>query len=287
MSKYQLDLSKSLRSFTDLKDWQNRLLYIGGAYFLMVFGWIIISVVFIIPVLGIFIGCILGVALFIFSIAFSFYIEGYRLELIAAVSKGQGMETVHFNTNFTERMVKGFWILSARQLYLLPIIILMILSFMPAFIGIISSPSTYMTSCSGVNPCSHTDSTATLLTITSSLLFYVTILVGIVYQAFVRYVIEPGMMIAYLKDGKFGSMFKLKEIWRFDKRNWENLLLYLAMTMLIGFVMSFVISIAGVLIFLCVGIFLLPVVLGFQLAYQLHFDSYVIGELARNDKSHS
>ena len=289
MLKFQLDLGKSLRSFIDMKDWQNRLLFTGGAYMIMIFGWIVASVVFLIPLLGIFLGCFLTIVLLVFSIAFSFYIEGYRLELITAASKGQSMESVHVNTNYQERIIKGFWILSARQLYLLPIIILSILSFMPAVIGILSSPSAYMATCAGTAPCSHSsiDTTASLLTITSSILFYVVILLGIVYQAFIRYVIEPGMIIMYLKEGTFGSMFKLKQIWRFDKRNWENLLIYLAMTMIIGFVMSFVVSIAGLLVFLCIGIFLLPVVLAFQLTYTLHFDSYVIGEFAKNDKNHS
>ena len=286
MKSKQLDVTTSLRSFFDLKDWQNRTLFFGGIYFLILLVLFVSQIIFIIPFLGWILGCFLLIGMMLASMAFGLYFEGYKLDIVRAVSQGKSMESVVYNSDYQRRIINGLKVTVATFIYLLPVVIIMSLSLAPLMFGsfvfgVSDAP------CAGSNvPCAGdgTNSAAVLLAVLSSLFFYLAIFGMIIYQFVFRYTIQPGMLILFNREGKFSAMFRLREIMHFCRKNWVNLLLYLAITLIVGFIAGTLQIIAFFSLFICIGIVLLPIVLAVQITYQQHLDGFVIGEIDRLDR---
>jgi hypothetical protein len=277
---------KSARAFFDLKDWQSRVFFFGGIYFLILFISIAGQFIFIIPFVGWIIGCFLALAVTIGSIAFWLYFEGYKLDVIEAVSRGKSMDTISYNSEYQKRIINGFKISLANFIYFLPMLLLIIISIAPLLIASFTFGFNESNCVSTEIGCvQETDPGSVILGLTSTVFFYVVIIVAVLYQFIFRYTVQPGMLVMFNRHRTFSAMFRFGEILRFAKRNASNLLLYLAISLLVGFIMGMAQLVGVFTLFICIGIILLPIILAIQIVYTQHLDSAVIGEMDRIDKA--
>ncbi|MFQ5493661.1 MAG: DUF4013 domain-containing protein [Candidatus Dojkabacteria bacterium] len=281
-----IDIGASITHFFELKDWVNRTLFIGGFLAIIIAVSFFMSFLFIIPIIGWIIGCFLTVVVIIGSLLYAAYLEGYKLELIKAISTGKSMETVSIAANYSMRFKKGAILMLANFIYVLPIVLLYVIGFGLMFAPLIltgtsTASDVLMDDTSGAAAADAVGGTAIIF---SSLLFYLIIFIGIIYQMLQQYMIYPPMIIQYVKKGTFGSMFEWGVMWEFMKNNWVNMLIYAVLTFGAGIVLWFANMIGVFTLLICIGFILLPIIWAVGTVYILHLQAHMLGQMARGSK---
>lgn len=269
--KIHLDLAVVLKEFFELKDWKNRSLYIGGIYTLIsaifwgyyFFG----SMLLAIPLLGIILFIIPMLLIGVFMMAFSAYLVGYRLDVAQAYRSGQSIEEVDYMGSYSTRLKKGILLASAQFIYTLPVVLVLAIG----YVGILFSAVAIQD-----NPYSGSESLAFLGMIFSALI----LCVGIAVQMTIQMLLVPMLQANYVKNNNFAKLFDLGYMWKLVKENWMDSILIWAIMSLINFIIIAATYFSGFLILLCIGLFVLPVVMAISTVYRQHVQARLVGELA-------
>ncbi|MDD3647108.1 MAG: DUF4013 domain-containing protein [Candidatus Dojkabacteria bacterium] len=275
-TKQTIDIEKSLKSFFELPDWVERSLMLGGVYaalYIIYFGLIFI---FIIPFIGWIIGCLGFIVIFFVAMAFWIYTIGYKYELIQAEMSDKPFDDIKIFENYKERLTHGGKIYVGNLIYSIPVIILYFIGYALMFLpmGILGSVG-------------ETDNEALgLLALPSMglmLIGYLPLGIALLYQMFQAFFITPTITALYVKEQSISAMLKFKNVWAFIRANFVNLLLLMALTMGIGFVLYFASMISMFLVIICIGIILFPAVLGIGATYVIHMQASIIGQIAKQN----
>jgi len=113
---------------------------------------------------------------------------------------------------------------------------------------------------------------------------YIPMFIAWFYVMFQQYFMYPAMIYLYTKKQTISTMLKVSKIWDFIKKNFINLLLYAAILFGVGLVFTFIVTISSFLIILCIGIFILPIVLVVGITYFTHVQAHLLGQLCKLDK---
>lgn len=287
MENKDIDISKSLRHFFDLKDWQARAVFFGGVYvliFVASFALTFISFfVRIIPIVGWILSCFFSLAPAVFSFVFYLYVEGYRVDVIKAVASKQSVEAVAYNADYIRRVKAGVKIFLANLVYYLPLMVIVVIAFFfmfgSTFLVATTTPSDYS---SGARD--SVSAVGAFGVLGTSLLFYAVIFLGIIYQTIVTYIINPPMYVFFSRKGTVRSMLQFGGIWLFIKKNWMNMLIYAAITFGVAFVSGMLLLVSVFSIIVCIGIILFPVVYALTTTYIIHLQADMLGQLSALDK---
>jgi hypothetical protein len=194
-----------------------------------------------------------------------FILNGYFYEILRALSREEDVTEIKINRFDILRIKHGAKITGATLVYNLPTIIVYMIvyavSWWPMMTGENSTNSPWMS----------------LL----MLIIWIPFMLVLVYQFLVNYAVMPSMLVNYCKTEKFVSMFAWKEMFGIVKRNIMNILLYVAITMIAGIAFSFVYTISMFLVFLVVGILLMPVVAGIWELAKGHAQMSLLSEIVK------
>lgn len=269
--KIHLDLAVVLKEFFELKDWKNRSLYIGGIYTLfsaIFWGYYFFgSMLLAIPLLGIILFFIPMLLIGVFMMAFSAYLVGYRLDVAQAYRSGQSIEEVDYMGSYSIRLKKGILLASAQFIYTLPVVLVLAIG----YVGILLSVTAFQN-----NPFASNESPALLVMIFSALI----LCVGIAVQMTIQMLLVPILQANYVKNNNFAKLFDLGYMWKLVKENWMDSILIWAIMSLINFIIITATYFSGFLILLCIGLFVLPVVMAISTVYRQHVQARLVGELA-------
>jgi hypothetical protein len=271
--KIHLDLAVVLKEFFELKDWKQRSLYLGGIYTLIsaiFWGYYVMgSMLMAIPILGIFLFFIPIGLIAIFMMAFYVYLVGYRLDVAEAYRSGNSIEEVDYMGNYSVRLKKGVILGSAQFVYSLPIIIFLVIGYAGLLFSVVSIQET---------PYYGSESLAFF-----GMLFSVLILcLGAVLQMAIQLLIVPILHANFLKYNDFSKLFDFGYMWKLIKENWLDSVLIWAIMSLLNFIIVSATYFSGFLVFLCIGLFVLPVVIAISTVYRQHVQARLVGELAKH-----
>lgn len=266
-----LDIAAAIKHFFELPDWKQRSLYFGGAYLIAVVVYIIAIFLFMIPLVGCFIGFGLILLVFIYFILFTLFIQGYMYDLVKVIAKDEDPQSVLLLDKYKERIKHGFKITLANLVYFLPIIILNIVAYGLIFLILPLLESSNF----------DVSVVAGLWMGLSMIGMYVIMGVSFIYQMLQVFFVYPASLYIYFSEGTLKAMLDIPRVWKFIKDNVFNLLIVSAIIFGAGMMFYFASFIAGVLIFLCIGIILVPIVYGIGGTWILHTYSHLLGQLFR------
>lgn len=269
----QIDVEKAIRSFIDLPDWQERTLVLGGLMFGLMLLYILLFISSLIPLIGFVAICLLVFVFPILAIFVNFYIDGYKLELVDALVKGKSMQTVPVSDNYSDRIFAGAKLGVANLFYNIPLIILYVVGYFLFFAPILLLAASSSTGNEG------TEAVAAVSFLGSTILFYVFILIGWVWQMFQTFVIYPVMFIMYRKERSLGAAVKVGGLMSFVRNNAMSILLYTLIMFGFSLVFGIIISVSAFTVFLCVGIVLLPIVFALGMSYSIHLQAELLAQM--------
>lgn len=265
-----LDISTSLTFFFKLKDWKRRILYIGVIpTFTMLFFSIgiflsLIPITIILRIIG---GIVILFAALI-SILHQVYVLGYLIEIMISVSKNQSIEKINVSKFTSKRLKRGGKVMLAQQIYNLPVILVSLLSYFLIF-----SPIIFINTTDEENPL------VVIFSIIAILVFIIIMIISSVYQMFYATFIFPSSIYSFITNESFKSLFNFKLIKSFIKYNWKNLIYFTLILIGMGMIFNFIYMINYFLIFLCIGIFLLPIILSVGSTYIGHTIAHILGQI--------
>lgn len=272
--KVKLDTNQIFTEFFKLRDWKARSLGIGGLYLLVVL--ILIFTTF--PIVFFGMGEVLLVALMIvFLILFSsicflilqFYLAGYKLDIISVMNDNKEVENVPYLSDFGRRIIQGFKLSFSRGVYIL---IPTLFTFLGSFI---SSFSESFVATSGE---SMSEGFWGLL-----IIGYAVSGIGAILQFLTRLFFYPLLTARFVaNDYRIGDTVNLSQVMNTMKLNIKELLIIGGLIFLTQFVFLIAFYMSGLLIFLCVGLFLFPVVLSVGTVYLQHFEARVVSNLVNS-----
>jgi len=274
-----IDVIESLKYFFKLNDWIERCLLIGGTPLIGIVIYLISFLFAFIPAIGPCIFCCLLTLLALAGIAYGVYLTGYKYALIKALVSDKNVEEIKVFDNINERFKKGLKILLGNLVYISPLIIAYIISylimFVPIFLGNI------------FNDNNQTDKSiiSNIFAFSSFIMLfisYIPMFLGWVYQVFFQYFLKPSSVVIFSKDKKIRSMLNFKECWQFLKSNFVNLLSLLAVNICLSLIFGILLTTSMVLIFICIGIVIIPILVAFFTTYILHIQAHLIGQLIKN-----
>ncbi len=272
--KSTIDIKKAIENFFKLPDWAMRVLMIGGPVVLGVTMYYIGSFLAIIPFIGMVISCFVSIAVFAFYIIYQIFIKGYQYDLIKTVAENKNVEFVAVYDFSSERMTNGLKLILATIIYNIPTVALYAFAFTAIFLGMFLLPNS-------------SDSSQGLLSTTGGIIamiaFLVLILFAIVYQLICQFVLIPSATYLYHKHQNITSMFKFRELWTFIKSNSMNLILFGAVSFGISIAFSVLYLISSLLILVCIGILIFPVVWAFQMTFLPHVKAHMLGQMCREN----
>jgi hypothetical protein len=268
MAKKNINIMESLSHFFRLPDWQDRCLKLGGVYAGLTALNMIIGIATAIPFIGIFCSFFqFGISILVFI--FGIYLQGYRYEVTKAYVSNSKIEDIKPLDRYVERFATGLQLLLCNLVYSMPAIILYLIAIGTFFIPFIFDSSLES---SGGLP----DGLVFALIVTA----FIPVMLGILWQSLVEYFIVPAVTNEFLKEESLAAMFRLKNVWKFIRRNVLSLLIYLAISIVLGGILAILYLTSWLLVFLCIGIFLLPVLMAITIPYMAHFQAHVIAQMA-------
>ncbi|MBN2101083.1 hypothetical protein JW710_04320 [Candidatus Dojkabacteria bacterium] len=297
--KTTVDIKEAFNSFFGLPDWKNRVFMLGG-YGLVVFLLFIAStVMFFIPILGWLIGGLSLLIVIAGILVTSVVITGYRQDLVDAAASSRDASNVKLFSFAQERLRKGFHLCLARIVYSLPIIFGYIMIYVVMIGAIIltdsSSSDSYDNNYYDNNYYYNNDygyyeedTTTTEEDVASMIAFIFMWAVSIILipiQLVVTYIIDPTLFAQYSKYQSLASLFKLKDMWGFFKRNIINYLVYFGITLGMAFAANFVVMAAYVSVILLIGVVLLPLAAAFASLVFTHVQANMLGQMVEMDSA--
>lgn len=271
--KIHLDLAVVLKEFFELKDWKNRSLYIGGIYTLITaifwgyyfFG----SMLLAIPLLGIILFFIPMLLIGVSMMAFSAYLVGYRLDVAQAYRSGKSIEEVDYMGSYSIRLKKGILLACAQFIYTLPVVLLFAIGYGGILFSVVAMQESLY-------------SGSESLTFLGMLFSALILCVGAVVQMIIQMLLVPILHANYVKNNDLAKLFDFGYLWKLVKENWMDSIFIWAIMSLINFLIVSAVYLSGFLVILCIGLFLLPLVLAISTVYKQHVQARLIGELANH-----
>jgi len=273
-NKKHIDVLQSLKYFFSLKDWIERTLSIGAIHITLIVLYLFSFFLSLIPIIGPFLCCFAYLFIVVIAILYAVYILGYKYALIEAIKSKNNIENVKFFNNIDKNFKKGFKLILGNLFYAVPLVLIYIFTYslmlLPYIIlGIQSESSDFNTSF------------ASSILLVTSLVSYIPLIIAWIYQLFLNYFIHPSLLYLFSQNGKIRDMFNISKCWEFIKANLLNLLVYFAISTAISMCTGFAILLSMLLCLLCIGIFLLPVVMILTVSYSLHVQAHMIGQLIK------
>lgn len=275
-----IDIKEAFTHFFALPDWKTRCIYLGIPTVITLFFYFISTLFMLIPIVGIFVCAGSFLLMMILLVIYGMYISGYSYEIAEAVLSDKAIEDIKVNENIKGRISIGFRLLLASLVYAIPIIILYIIGYAMIFLPMILL---------GVEegsdgPESTANGILSLFSIILMFVGYIPLILTWVYQIFLQFFIFPAIMNQYIKYSSFESLLSFRDIWKFIKANFINLLIYFAV--MLGSYMLFSVAtwISMALILLCVGLILLPILMAVFTSYFVHLQGYMIGNIIKLSK---
>lgn len=272
MKSLNLDLITAFKSFFKLKDLATRTLILTGVYFLGFIIVIISILIFLVPTLGSFLGCLAISVSVIFFILFSAFLKGYKFDLIKSSLDGNSIEDVKLETFTKTRINNSIKISLAFFIYQIPSIILYVLAFILMFLP-------YIILGEDIN---ENDNPTAILGIILSIIPFC---LAWIYQMLQKFILCPNFFNLYYKNKEKITLFDSKKTINFIKLNWLNLITYSLILYVIQMGISLITNISFYLIFICIGLVIHPLVSAFVTLFQNHFEANLIGQMIKNDKS--
>lgn len=277
--KVKIDVQKSIEYFFKLPDWKMRAAVIGGVPMLWMVAYLMVWVLFMIPFIGWILAIILIIVSIVLAVGFTFYLFGYKYDLMKSIvkqEKAPKLEFKDFNQDIMPRVKHGFTLWVSQVAYYLPVIFLYVVGYVAMFIPIfLARPTVHVY----YDPSSTGAPAASLV---GMLIFFVFFGVAALAQLFVQFCLEPYIYFQYYQEQSFSSVFNFKGIWPFVKQNVEPLIIYVALTFGFAFVFSMAAMLTSLTIFLCIGVILLPIVYAVGIAYFIHMQANILGQMIRN-----
>lgn len=271
--KIHLDLAKVLKEFFELSDWKLRSLYLGGMYTLVsgifwlfyLFG----SMLLAIPFFGIILFFVPIIFIGICLIIIALYLSGYKLDLAEAYRSGNSIEAVKYMGNYSERVKKGVILASAQFIYGLPVFIILAVGYLGLLFSVVSIQ----------NHRAYGDESIALL---GMLLSVFVLCIGMIIQMVIQLLVMPILQANFVKNNNFAKLFDFGYIWKLVKENWMDSILIWAIMSLLNFIIITATYFSGFLVILCIGLFVLPVVMSISAVYRQHVQARLVGELAKH-----
>ena len=202
-------------------------------------------------------------------LAFTVYLVGYRLDVAEAYRSGNSIEAVDYMGSYSIRLKKGMLLASAQFVYSLPVIFVLAIGYVGLLFSVVSIQE---------NPYYGRESLAFL-----GMIFSVLILcLGVVLQMIIQVLIVPILHANFLKNNDFSKLFNFSYMWNLIKENWLDSVLIWAIMSLLNFIIVSATYLSGFLVFVCIGIFVLPIVLAISTVYRQHVQARLVGELAKH-----
>jgi len=262
MLKKSIDINQAFRHFFDTTNWKVNSAIIGGALlFINALSYAFGFISALLDAQGdeyMFISMIVKYLATPFSMVVSIYFSGYSLELIRNTTEEGPMMDISVKDNVVERFKDGGRFFLGNLVYTIPMVIMGVIAAFGFVIPTMSDSDVMMP-----------------FTILGILMALVLIIVLIMYGIFVA----PAIMINYANKGSFASMFEFSTIWDITKNNIINFLTVFGMQIIFSFVFTFALFVAGISIFLCVGIVLFPVVYAVGYTMMLHMQANLLGQV--------
>ncbi|MCA9382960.1 DUF4013 domain-containing protein [Candidatus Dojkabacteria bacterium] len=275
MAKKQnsIDVEKAVRFFFELPDWKDRALKFAGvylaAYVVLIIVYVLGFVASIIPILGALLFCGSFILVWLGMIAINFYFQGYKIEVTEAVAAGKKVEDIVILDKYQERVKEGAKLSIASFIYMLPSVILYFAAYAMMFIPLI------LTDGGGQNE------EPSGIFLVGMLLFYVLFFIGWILQMIVQFAIFPAIWATYSLEHNFKKSISPEVLWSFIKDNYINIILFLAITMGMSMVMGFAAMLSLVLVLLCIGIVLYPLVFIVGGALIMHAQAHMVGQMIK------
>lgn len=271
-----LDIGRSLTYFFRLPDWQDRTIFLGGLAVATGLVYILGLVLAFIPLIGVFIFCGLMILVPLMTVLLNFYLDGYQLELIEAISSGKDVTSVKASANYQQRLMHGLKLGLANVVYNIPLIIVGVVSY-----AVFLAPVMFLAAFGDNNPESTTvaEELATLSLFGSTMLFYGVAALAWIYQVLIEYVINPLMIVMYYKERSIRGALRIKKMWKLLQSRWMHVLVYALLLFAISMMIGILTMVSGILIFLCIGLLLLPVIVAISRTYLVHVKADLIAQM--------
>ncbi|KXK27084.1 MAG: hypothetical protein TR69_WS6001001110 [candidate division WS6 bacterium OLB20] len=272
-----IDLGRSLKSFFELPDWQERTLFIGGLFVGLMLLYVLFLVTMFIPLIGIIASCCFLVMFPLVSMAVNFYVDGYRTELTDALVAGKTADSVRVSGNYQERIITGFKLGVSNLIYNIPLILLYVVGYVmliaPVFAVSIGSAAN-----------DELSGLAMLTLLSTTLMFYVFILIGWFWQIVQMYLIYPVMFIFFRKERSIRDALRVRKMVSFVRNNYMNVLIYSLVMLGIALLFGMAMMVSVLLVFLCIGIIIAPVVFAVGTTYTIHLQADMLAQMERNSR---
>lgn len=232
--------------FDNEKKWKHIFTWIGLFFAFMII-MTVVSLVTIIPILGIILACIIYPLIFIAEFIGYFFVIGYVYEVISNVRNGK-KELPEVLVNYKERLYKGFYIMLIGSVYFTPTIIISTIVYVLAFIPFIFISESGQELAGGL----------TAVLVIFSILLYMVLVALTAINGF----LVNAALYRYYTHEKLGEAFKFSEVFEIFKKGWAGNMKLFWKRMLIR-------SLVTLIMLVVYGAFILAFVLGEQLDQSL------------------
>jgi len=268
--------------FFQLKDWKQRSLYIGGFYLILFSLWILFNVVFFISgstglneLIVLILYFFAQTPLVLISL-YSLYLYGYQIELVNFMLEDKPIENLNFFVNYQTRIKQGFKYFLSLGVYNIPPFVIMITGYAFIMIFVMQSSNSIF-----VEP------GVPYFPIVGLILSGIFILGGIVLQLLVQFVINPLIAARFINTKNIISTIDFAEVRRDARLHMSDLFLIGLIMYILQMVYSFALYISLITVFICIGLFLFPLIMIVGAVYSLHFRARMIANLSKTIKLES
>lgn len=269
--------------FFQLKDWKQRSLYIGGLYLVLFSAWIMFNIAFFIGLSSGFSALILLI-LFLLAqtplvliVVYSLYLNGYQIELAGMMLEEKQLEDLNYFADYTARIKQGCKLLLSVSIYNIIPFLIIISGYM--FIILLSI---IQDSRSG-----FVEPGVSYISMLGSILSFILLLGGVVLQMFVQFIITPLITARFIIKKSISTTIDFFEVKRHTERYILDLLLIGLIMYIIQTLYSFALYFSLITVFICVGLFLFPVIFAVGVVYSLHVRARIISNLSKTMKFES
>lgn len=268
--KLKIDFEALFKNFFELSDWKDRTFKLAGlGLVVMVLTFIIIGIsmlFFFIPIVG-FIFFLLAIpAVVLLYFGYIAYMGGYEIDLILAMRNGKPVTSVVPLDKYKQRIGRGLRVLAASALYLAP-----------AYA--ITTGFSFFTSILSAGAGEMSEEFGGLIGVITLMFIPIYILV-IIYELLVSFLLIPVITAEYSRTLSFKSMLNFSRIFAFIRNNVKDVLWVALVLYLFSLIVGIVIGFSFLTIFLCIGIIVMPIVVGIGYVYLIHVRADVLSKLS-------
>jgi hypothetical protein len=275
-----IDIKESLHYFFKFPDWKKRTAIVGSIALIGIILYFVAFVLFFIPFIGLLIVCGMFLFIIVFYILYNLYLKGYTYAVVKAVAENKDPSLIPFLGNYKYRITHGFRLFVGNLVYSVPTILLYIFGYTMMIVPMFLLGGTEKTNSQTQN----SDSPMGIIIIILMFIGYIPLMVGVLLQMINQYFVSPVIICQYYGKETIKSMLQFKEVWLFIKKNAANLLLYAAILWGIGMVFGIALMFSYFLVFVCIGIIVLPVIMAIGSTLIIHIQAHLIGQICRMSK---